>query len=172
MTDTLHTIICPACGKAMKKQYVAETDTVLDICSDGCGGVFFDNQELKHFDEKHESIDKIQEILDGKSFAKVDSSETRICPICNVPMVKNCSSGTNEIQIDECYTCGGKFLDYDELNKIREEFETDEDRTVHFTNKVFKQIGKDLLASEVELELLKQQRSPLKKFFDKYIWKS
>lgn len=160
MKDSLVTLICPACGKEMKKLYVKDVDKVVDICLNGCGGIFFDNQELKCFDEENEDINDILLMLANKSFYPVDTTETRICPVCNLPMVKNFTSSTNEIEIDECYTCGGKFLDYGELEKIREEVKHEVDN-----------IDSILINQELELELLKSQRSPLKKFFDEFLWK-
>ena len=171
MVDSLETLICPACGKEMKKVYIKDCDKVVDVCSQGCGGLFFDNQELKFFDEQNEDVDAILELLEGKSFIHVDTSETRICPVCNVPMVKNCSSGTNEIQIDECYTCGGKFLDFGELEGLREEFATDEERDIHFRSGVDSSITSALMEQDIALDLLRQRRSWLKKFFDAYIWR-
>lgn len=171
MADNLVTLICPACGKEMKKVYIKECDKVVDVCSQGCGGIFFDNQELKFFDEENEVIDDILAILENKSFMPVDTSETRICPVCNVPMVKNCTSGTNEIQIDECYTCGGKFLDYGELESLREEFSTEEESNVHFMNSIKNDISAAIVEQDIELDMLKQRRSWFKKFYDAYIWK-
>ena len=165
MVDSLKTLICPACGKEMKKIYVMEVDKVVDICSEGCGGIFFDNKELKFFDEEHESIDKINEFLEGKIFTPVNQYEVRVCPVCNVPMVKNCTSGLEAVQIDECYTCGGKFLDYGELEKLRAEFSTEEQSNVHILNKIENNFGA-LLNDDEELKRLKMSRSPLKKFYD------
>ena len=34
----------------------------------------------------------------------------------------------HKIIIDECYGCGGKFLDYQELDEIRNEYATEEER--------------------------------------------
>lgn len=169
--DSLVTLICPACGQEMKKSYVSECDKVIDICSNGCGGIFFDNQELKYFDERHESIEDIEKLLKEKTFTDVDTTKTRICPVCNVPMVKNSTSALNKIQIDDCYTCGGKFLDYSELDKIRKEFSSEEASDAHFRDKnsMFKDVLKQ---QDNELKTLRANRSVLKKIFDTYIWKS
>ena len=42
----------------------------------------------------------------------------RVCPNCGTKMVKNHSSINADIEVDECYACGGKFLDNGELLKI------------------------------------------------------
>lgn len=120
MTDTKHYIMdCPACGKQMKKVFIENANINVDICTEGCGGIFFDNRELEKFDEEHENADEIFEALKGKEYTPTDENEVRICPICDTPMVK--LGGKNSTQIDVCNLCGGKFLDNGELQKIREE---------------------------------------------------
>ena len=118
MTDNKNTICCPACGCEMKKIYNSEAKINIDICTEGCGGIFFDNRELNKFDETHERIDEILESVKDREFRKVDESETRICPICNVPMVKM-GAGVSGVEIDVCNVCGAKFLDNKELQEIR-----------------------------------------------------
>ena len=59
MADTKEIINCPACGKPMVKIPVPAENINIDICLDGCGGIFFDNREFKKFDEQAENIDEI-----------------------------------------------------------------------------------------------------------------
>ena len=79
-------------------------------------------------DESHENIDEILAAIEGKTFKPQDENKTRICPVCVNPMHKNFSSIKHEIAIDECYVCGGKFLDNEELQKFRAEYKTENDR--------------------------------------------
>ena len=81
-------------------------------------------------------------------------------------MVKNFASVKNEVQIDECYTCGGKFLDHGELEKIRAQYATEAERSAEFMAKVYDSIGLDIKRLEAENLALKAKRSPLKKLFD------
>ena len=118
MVDTKDIIKCPACGKVMKKIYIPDAAVIIDICFDGCGGIFFDNRELEKFDEKHDNIDKLIELIEKKEFIPVNDNESRLCPVCGAAMLKmGAAEGT--VQIDVCQTCGGKFLDNGELQKIR-----------------------------------------------------
>lgn len=128
MADNLETISCPACGKEMHKIYMDAQGVNLDVCLDGCGGIFFDNREFKKFDENAEDISPLTNALAGKEFNKVDTTETRFCANCGAQMVKNFASALKEVEIDECYTCGSKFLDNEELTKIRAQYETESDR--------------------------------------------
>ena len=75
MPDNKDFLICPGCNEFMKKVYIPEAGISVDICVDGCGGIWFDNKEELKFDEQHENIDKINEELAEKSFVKVESSE-------------------------------------------------------------------------------------------------
>ena len=119
MADTYKTIECPACGEPMKKIFIPSAGINVDICSESCGGLFFDNQELQKFNKIADDISEIKKVLEGKSFIPVDESQTRICPSCGKPMVKTSIKGLG-VQIDTCYTCGGIFLDNGELDIIRE----------------------------------------------------
>lgn len=116
--DNKTTITCPACGKKMTKITVPESNIEVDICLDGCGGIFFDNRELQQVDEPIDNIDEILKAIQNKEFEKVDTTAKRICPLCNIPMVKQ-GSGT-EVEIDSCNICGATFLDNGELTKLRE----------------------------------------------------
>ena len=57
MADNFKTIKCPACQKEMHKIFIPSEGINIDVCLDGCGGIYFDNREFKSFDEQHESID-------------------------------------------------------------------------------------------------------------------
>lgn len=144
MADTLKTLKCPACGKEMEKVFIPNLGINLDICTDGCGGIYFDNREFEHFDEKDEDISKILEKISNKKFEPVDDSKTRICPNCGAKMVKNSSSIQNKIVVDDCYSCGGKFLDNNELQKIRAEYDTVEQRDADVLKFVYKEVGQEL----------------------------
>ena len=132
MKDTLNTIKCPACGKEMTKVFVADANCHVDICVDGCGGIFFDNREYKKFDEQHENIDEILAVYKDKIYNKTNESSKRTCPVCGCDMVKHYASRRKEIEIDECYGCGGVFLDYKELEAIRSQYKTEEERSSAF----------------------------------------
>lgn len=148
MADTKETLICPACGSEMEKVYSNEHNLYVDICLNGCGGMFFDNRELKKFDEAKEDISFILSAIKDKTFKKVDSSEKRTCPVCSAVMVKNCTDYSGEIEIDECYSCGGVFLDNGELFKMRSQYETEEERAKKF-NEIFQRQYNEMIDSEL-----------------------
>ena len=119
MSDTKEFLTCPACGHSMKKIYMPSAGVNLDLCTEGCGVIFFDNRELEKFDDESDDISTILGTLQDRYFETTDESLTRICPACGTSMVK-IGAGCGTLQIDACNVCGGKFLDYGELEKIRE----------------------------------------------------
>lgn len=118
MADTYKTIQCPACGKTMKKIFVPSAGISVDICSESCGGLFFDNQELQKFNQNSSDVSLLKDELEGKIFISVDEDAVRVCPACGKPMAKTSIKGIG-VQIDTCYNCGGVFLDNGELDAIR-----------------------------------------------------
>ncbi len=170
MSDTLQTIKCPACNKEMIKVFVPEEGINIDICLNGCGGIFFDNREFKKFDEKAENIDEILKAIEGKTFALVDESLPRTCPVCGSKMVKNYSSANRTIQIDECYSCGGKFLDNGELQKIREEFETEAERSQATMRELYDTVGVKLREMDEQRAEAYSKRPPVSKLFQALIY--
>ncbi len=144
MADTYETINCPACGKKMLKIFVKECGINVDICKDGCGGIFFDNRELKYFDEQHELVDETIRQMEAQDYPPVDETVDRFCPTCGAKMVKNNTSATGSIQIDECYTCGAKFLEHGELTRMRAEFATEKQRSADAIKYLYSQIGQEL----------------------------
>ena len=167
MSDTLDTIKCPACQKEMAKVFVPSEGVNIDICVNGCGGIYFDVREFEHFDEQHEDIDEIIKAIDGKTFKPVDDTLPRSCPVCGSKMAKHYASAKHEILIDECYSCGGKFLDHGELQKIREQYVTEDERTADIMKYIHREVGAELKALNDEAEKLRAERSILKKLYDK-----
>ncbi len=167
MGDTLQTLKCPACGKEMEKVFIPSEGINLDICTQGCGGIYFDNREFNDFDEKDEDISAILEKINNKNFEKVDTTAERTCPKCGAKMVKNHSSVKQEIEVDECYGCGGKFLDRDELIKIREEYETEEQRSEDVMRYVYKAVGQELAEQDRIYSEIVPHRTYVRKIFHK-----
>lgn len=144
MADNEYLINCPACGCEMEKVFMPDAGINLDVCTKGCGGIYFDNREFKKFDEQHENITPLVQVLEAKTFKNIDENVTRKCPVCGMNMVKNFASAKHEVQIDECYGCGGKFLDYSELEKIRAQYNTEEERAADVIKELYDKAGVEL----------------------------
>lgn len=150
MADTKENLICPACKKQMKKIFIEEHNFYVDVCLDGCGGIFFDNRELEHFDEEHEPVDAILNLVEGREFLRVDTELKRICPNCNSVMIKNGVQGCDELIIDHCYACGAKFLDNGELQKLRQICGNEQERAKEFNKAFFAMYAEELKTAEAE----------------------
>jgi len=118
---------CPACGASLHQ--ITVSDITVDVCKDGCGGIWFDNFELEKVDEKYESAGESLLNIKPESPVPIDSSKPRLCPKCpNIKMMRHFRSVKGEVQIDECPSCGGVWLDQGELGLIRNQFDNDEAR--------------------------------------------
>ena len=126
MLDNDEILTCPACGEKMDKVFINSIQKHIDVCLNGCGGMFLDNREFEKVDEAHEEVKEILNLFEGKEFKKVDDTEVRVCPYCGANMVKSDVFG---VLIDTCYTCGAKFLDNKELVSYRSQYDTDAERS-------------------------------------------
>lgn len=139
-------MICPACQRELS-HLDAGGGVFLDVCQGGCGGVWFDNFELQKFDEAHElpsspvfAVEPAAGVTaavgkaaagDGGAVGRAGASGApkRLCPRCpGQKMRRYFFSAKRQIEVDECPCCGGDWLDDNELEKIRGEFATAEDR--------------------------------------------
>ena len=123
VTDNL---TCPACDNTLTQ--IKVSNIVVDICQNGCGGIWFDKNELKNFDEKHELADMLLNIKKNDN-VQVDYKRDRKCPRCDIKLFRHFSSIKMKIEIDECSKCEGFWLDDKELESIRNEFENEAEKT-------------------------------------------
>jgi len=121
-------MICPARGNNLTKLDVAGVR--LDVCQGGCGGVWFDNYELSKMDEPHEAAGDLLMGVERDESITVDHSQKRLCPRCEgVTLMRHFHSLRHEVEVDECASCGGIWLDQGELATIRNQYSTFEERT-------------------------------------------
>lgn len=118
---------CPACKSQTEEMSV--DNIKVDVCRKGCGGIWFDRFELERVDETHESAGERLLELDIDAGVVVDHSVRRRCPKCqDVIMMRHFFSIKREIEVDECPSCAGIWVDRGELLKMRKQFATQEDR--------------------------------------------
>ena len=145
---------CPVCHKAMEQIVISGVE--LDYCRDGCGGLWFDNFELKQLDEEDEGGGELLDEILGQSL--VDDTmraEKLTCPRCNnVKMRRHKYNYTSDIHIDQCYSCNGIWLDKGELAAIRANFETAEDK-----EKVLKKLIASNPEISTEMARMEQERN-------------
>jgi len=118
---------CPACGGVLSE--VKTEHITVDVCRDGCGGIWFDRQELDQVDDRDESCGEDLLQVKAKPGVKVDLSAPRQCPRCgDVTMIRRSYSPKREAEIDECGQCGGIWLDVGEFAAIRRQYASEADR--------------------------------------------
>lgn len=135
---------CPACNNTLDQMKVG--NITVDVCNQGCGGLWFDSSELRQVDEKHEAAGEALLNIKKNPNVSVDLHKTRSCPKCDdVIMMKHFMSVKNEVEVDECPKCRGFWLDAGELGQIRNQFKTEADREAA-ASKVFSETFGDELA--------------------------
>jgi hypothetical protein len=107
---------CPRCGRELCEQTLGGVS--LDICNGGCGGVWFDNFELKRLLSANEA-EQDQLKVNRDPTVKTGTDKLK-CPKCiEVTMQNHPYPGHVDISIDECARCGGVWLDGGEFEQIR-----------------------------------------------------
>ncbi len=154
MKDNREILICPACGKDMEKVKMHDEGLFLDVCLNGCGGIYFDNRELEKFDEKTENIDDLTAAYKGRTFETAEDRD-RVCPSCGNNFVKHFVGVEMDVKIDDCYSCGGKFFDFCELEKMREQYNSTKERINDVVNHMY--------SSDSGSEIREQLGKPRKK---------
>lgn len=113
---------CPAC-KRLLVEY-STPSCKIDICQDGCAGIWFDAGEFEQ--SKHYTVEFPRELLCVKKVLDVliDRSKLRQCPRCDQKtMTRLVLDPETRLEIDQCPTCKGHWLDRGELAHIRREDE-------------------------------------------------
>ena len=114
---------CPACDTEM--QEVTAGDVEVDICSKGCGGIWFDAGELDKFEDGQDFDPQSLVNLKGAN-KEVDQNAIRKCPRCaDEVLVRQFYDVEGKVQINQCYNCSGIFLDKGELTILRSEYKTE-----------------------------------------------
>ena len=155
---------CPACSNQL--QQIEADGITVDVCKGGCGGLWFDNFEIKKFDEPHESAG--QALLDIQRDQKITVDHTKRvkCPKCeDMIMMRHFFSVKRQVQVDECPGCGGFWLDAGELGKVRSLFNTEAERhqaADEYFNEVF---GDKLKAMKAENEQMLKKSASIANIF-------
>ena len=109
---------CPVCKKSMVERDFGGVK--VDVCKNGCKGIWFDWFELSKLDERNKGLG--QALQEALYYPRINDENrgTINCPKCNEPLHRHQYKSDKEINVDECYDCGGFFLDSGELTHIRD----------------------------------------------------
>jgi Zn-finger nucleic acid-binding protein len=121
-------VTCPSCGRSLTGQTAG--GLTVDVCSGGCGGIWFDQAELRKVDEPSESAGEALLGVPRDPSVVIDLEARRICPKCSdrPVLMRHFTSVKRLVTIDECPECAGVWLDAGELRSIRAEFPSAEAR--------------------------------------------
>lgn len=111
---------CPRCDNTLDE--VQAGAIKIDLCRDGCGGIWFDSGEINSFDETKEldpeKCFSLNNLKGGRS-----NPPPRACPKCNGEvLVRQFFDPKHQIEVEVCWGCGGLWLDPGELSQIRNQF--------------------------------------------------
>ena len=103
----------------------------VDVCENGCKGIWFDWGELKDLDESHEGVSKaLEEALTSQRVKDTDREPLK-CPKCGLKMHAHKYKSAKQVNVDECYACGGFFLDSGDLGQIRDNYMSEDERDIY-----------------------------------------
>lgn len=140
---------CPACGRGLSQRSI--TGLIVDVCDGGCGGIWFDNFELKKVDERHESAGEALLDIARDPNLEIDHGARRNCPKCDkVVMMRHNFTVKKEIEVDECPGCAGVWLDAGELASVRAQSTTEEERKQAAKDHFAGLFGEQLKAMELK----------------------
>ena len=135
----------------------------VDVCKDGCKGIWFDWLELVRLDENHEGLGvSLDEAL--KSPRVNDGGRELInCPKCAMTMQTHKYKSAKEVNVDECYGCGGFFLDSGELQEIRDSYMSEEEEDA-YVQKLLEDVPEyQVMKEEMAVEKMEVREAAIKK---------
>ena len=108
---------CPACGRELVSKTV--NDLAVDVCEGGCGGVWFNWLEVTRWSELTVSPAQEQLVVARNEQIGIDHSRRYRCPRCeNIAMSRGFSSVLPDLLLNDCSSCGGFWLNGDEVDEI------------------------------------------------------
>ncbi|MBN2455694.1 MAG: zf-TFIIB domain-containing protein [Sedimentisphaerales bacterium] len=117
---------CPVCNGVMTEKNFG--GVTVNICEDGCKGIWFDWMELSKLDEENEGFGGALMAAMNHPRVNDENREPLGCPKCGLVMYTHKYKSSTEVNVDECCQCGGFFLDSGELRVIKESFMTEHER--------------------------------------------
>ena len=118
---------CPACHRTLGP--VAIADCIVDVCSEGCAGMWFGAGGLRRFADPTDVAGQALATIAGSPKVPVDVNQRRRCPKClDSVLMRHFFSAKRAVTVDECPTCAGVWLDAGELVQILAEYPSVEAR--------------------------------------------
>jgi Zn-finger nucleic acid-binding protein len=111
---------CPACGHALTEINLGSV--AVDICEAGCGGIWFDANELNKVEQEHAGAPEKVVDIHADPATRLDPQRARYCPRCLTHKLETRIPRLGSaIEFDCCPHCGGYWLDSGELETLLKE---------------------------------------------------
>jgi Zn-finger nucleic acid-binding protein len=130
---------CPVCETQLNRHDIElpdfeSWDTMhVDICENGCGGIWFENHEFEKVNYPHDVGGEAIVEIAASAPRDVERKQQHSCPECDdIIMRQYFYSMKREVEVDECGKCGGIWLDGGELAELRTLFDSKEERNEAF----------------------------------------
>ncbi len=118
---------CPACGREMAA--IQTGSVTVEACEGGCGGLWFDQLELRRFDESCEAASEALLDIGMDPAIRIDKEKRLHCPKCaDIVMMRILYSPNCDVRVEHCPNCAGHWLEAGELRAIRERNTSEADR--------------------------------------------
>lgn len=109
---------CPACWRPMYETAVREV--TVDVCKDGCAGVWFDAWELRKLEEGESADGAFLRVLRPRIDTDPERRARRFCPRDRVPLRRTFLGAEVALEIDTCSACKGLWIDPGEIGRLPE----------------------------------------------------
>lgn len=111
---------CPACDRKLTR--LPAGPVLLDACQHGCGGIWFDAEELAKVSKTTPAEKQPAAEISRDPKLQVDEERERKCVHCRgVKLERKLFSLGSGVIMDCCPRCSGLWLDHGELELIRAE---------------------------------------------------
>lgn len=151
---------CPVCGKDLVDKVFGNVK--VDVCENGCKGIWFDWLELSKLDERNEGLgEALKQALNYPRLNEANRGRIN-CPKCGTPMHAHKYQSSKEVNVDECYVCGGFFLDSGELTVIRDTFMSEDEENT-YAQKLLDEMPA-YQEAKVNLEKNKQRKEAIRRY--------
>jgi len=117
--------------------------------------MWFDCYALTRLDDKNKGVG--QQLQEALNFPRHNDENRGAlnCPKCKVPMHRHLYKSDKEINIDECYDCGGIFLDSGELVEIRDHHMSEQEESAYLQKLLDNIPGEKKALNDLEKEKLR-----------------
>ncbi|MDB6133708.1 MAG: hypothetical protein JWM59_1951 [Verrucomicrobiales bacterium] len=108
---------CPSCDHTLFEKNAG--GVLLDLCHGGCGGIWFDARELEGLNARGAASLHTVWRMDHQTRP---ADKVLLCPRCgDQALERKWFSEAKSVEIDQCPSCAGIWLDDGEFSKIAEE---------------------------------------------------